>query len=77
MHGGKCRFLFIIIIIVRFFDTPPPPYFTLCVWNGAAYYIHVFSKRYKEKFENKPETSMYVSGAGAQPRLSTPPWFYY
>ena len=29
--------------------------FTMAVWNGASYYIEVFSKRYNLKFEEKIE----------------------
>ena len=30
--------------------------FTMAVWNGASYYIEVFSKRYNLKFEEKTES---------------------
>jgi len=37
--------------------------FTIAVWNGASYYIEVFSKRYNLKFEEKTESSRKPSSA--------------
>ncbi len=44
--------------------------FALGTWNGATYYIEIFSKRYNLKFDKNDETAAAASSAAAPPSPS-------
>ena len=63
---------------------PPPPVpaglylltvYTVCVWNGASYYIEVFSKAYRKQFEGDAATRRQkaIEALGAPKRPTPPP----